>query len=238
MLHGGHVIIATSSPPDRPYYRRDLLACMARPSGYVARFHYKKHWISNSVLSHLPEKGNFGSVVFCDLEHPGAIQSPTIPYLRLRSLPSNQLQTFHFFGPRITSPWYFGPSAFSASALILGTDLPGPGSRRYRQEPKGRSPARLTILNFSLESIARPTTWAATRPCPGRLIVRGSRRREHSLTASFFKFTGIFKCSNPFEVPKTSPEKPNNDVYELRSNKTYKSNCNYSIRPAAKNLRS
>ena len=195
---------------------------MARPSGYVARFHYKKHWISNSVLSHLPEKGSLATVVFCDLEHPGAIQFSYYPLLTAEVVAIEPAADSSFLRPedyvavvfRTVGVLGVCPYTWDRFAGAWEQAISARTERPFPREA-GRNSKFLFEIDRAPDDLGGDETLSWQTHC--------SRLKETRTLADseFFKFTGIFKCSNPFEVPKTSPEKPNNDVYELRSNKTY-----------------
>lgn len=75
------LVLATSSPPDRPWYRRDFLSCLASPEGHVVSFSYRKRWFDPAVLARGSAlKGRAAVIVFCSRPHP----DEPVRYLPLR----------------------------------------------------------------------------------------------------------------------------------------------------------
>ena len=60
------VVVATSSPKNRPEYLADLLDCLAYPDGHTAAFSYRFKWIDPGIVFSASEQGSLpGLVVYC-----------------------------------------------------------------------------------------------------------------------------------------------------------------------------
>jgi hypothetical protein len=63
------IVIATSSPKDRPEYLADFLNCLAYPKGHTATFSYRYKWIEDGVAQRIKDLKNgeslAGLVVYC-----------------------------------------------------------------------------------------------------------------------------------------------------------------------------
>lgn len=74
------IVIATSTPPNRPAYRRDLLNCLCYPNGTSVRFSYRKRWIEEELMNRWLEHHRSKTlhlfrnipalIVFCDIPAP------------------------------------------------------------------------------------------------------------------------------------------------------------------------
>lgn len=66
------IIIATSSPDNRPEYLADLLNCLAYPEGHTAAFSYRYKWIEDGVAYRIKDSSSgstlAGLVVYCALQ--------------------------------------------------------------------------------------------------------------------------------------------------------------------------
>lgn len=60
-------VLATSAPPSRPGYRRDLLESLCHCDGTLVRFTYRKKWIEEGLLKSNIQKPKQALIVFCDL---------------------------------------------------------------------------------------------------------------------------------------------------------------------------
>jgi hypothetical protein len=100
---GEIIVIATSTPPNRPAYRRDLLNCLCYPNGTSVRFSYRKRWIEEQLMNRWIEHHRsktlhlFGNIpaliVFCDI--------PESPDQDFKFLPLRYAQFEGFEPPEI-----------------------------------------------------------------------------------------------------------------------------------------
>ena len=61
------IVLATSAPPSRPGYRRDLLEALCHSDGTLVRFTYRKKWIEEELLTNNSKESKQALIVFCDL---------------------------------------------------------------------------------------------------------------------------------------------------------------------------
>lgn len=84
MSEGEILIIATSAPPDRPGYRRDLLECLCHTEKTRVRFTYRRRWIDEQLLTRTYQGPQQALIVFCDLPEAGNNEAEYSRFIPLR----------------------------------------------------------------------------------------------------------------------------------------------------------
>lgn len=81
------LVIASSAPPDRKAYSRDLLDCLCYPAGHTAHFSYRAKWVEPGLFTRKIDPGGAPAlIVLCDESKSGVSGFEFIPLRRARLL--------------------------------------------------------------------------------------------------------------------------------------------------------
>lgn len=240
------IVIATSTPPDRPAYRRDLLSCLCYPNGTSVRFSYRMRWIEESLMKRwiehhrsktLHQVRNIPAlIVFCDI--------PASPEQDFKFLP---LRYAHFEGfepPEILERAaldaqiavrfkldrfvYFVPSEIEKQLEMWQTwMLSHVGKHPHPVSPENITTTRTNLVfaaNRFQEGLEEPeeTSWV-------RLSEQISAARTMQ-ECSLFRLIGIYEASSPSRQKHVRiRERYGHRCYVLEAGKSYIINLQFYL---------